>query len=67
MRFIFSMFVFAVASLVGPFSVGLLYDSLGSYTPGFVLVGSLSLCGALLLPVVALLMQRKQKSSYSLE
>ena len=55
-----SMFVFAVASLLGPTFVGHLFDVTGSYTPGFLLVGALSLVGTLLIPIVIFLQARKK-------
>ena len=58
-----SMFVFAVASLVGPTSVGHLYDVTGSFTPGFLLATSLSFLGTVLLPIIILVSRNKQKAS----
>ena len=55
-----SMFVFAVASLLGPTSVGHLYDVTGSYTPGFLMVGGLSLLGMSLIPVVICILTRRK-------
>jgi len=55
-----SLFTFAVASLIGPTSVGYLYDLTGSYTPGFLTVGVLSILGALLLPLVACSLPRSR-------
>ena len=45
------LFIFALASLIGPTSVGYLYDVHGSYLPGFVLVGVLAILGAAFLPL----------------
>ena len=55
-----SLFTFAVASLLGPTCVGYLYDTTGSYTPGFLAVGVLSSLGALLLPLVAYSLPRSR-------
>ena len=55
-----SMFVFAVASLLGPTSVGHLYDVTGSYTPGFLMVGGLSLLGMSLIPIVICILTRRK-------
>ena len=56
-----SMFVFAIASLVGPTSVGHLYDVTGSFTPGFLLSSSLSFLGMILLPIIILIARNRQK------
>ena len=53
-----SLFTFAIASLLGPTSVGYLYDITGSYSPGFLAVGLGSILGALILPLVALTLPR---------
>ena len=45
------LFIFALASLIGPTSVGYLYDVYGSYMPGFVVVGVLAILGAAFLPL----------------
>ena len=58
-----SMFMFAVASLVGPTCVGSLYDLTSSYTPGFLVVGSLSLLGMSLVPLVGFSLHRAKKGS----
>ena len=60
-----SMFVFAVASLLGPTSVGHLYDVTSSYTPGFLLVGGLSLVGMSLMPIVICILSRRKTYSTS--
>ena len=59
-----SMFVFALASLVGPTFVGYIYDLSGSFTPGFLSLGVLSLVGASLLPLVSFLLQRRSKDKH---
>jgi len=53
-----SLFTFAIASLLGPTSVGYLYDITGSYSPGFLAVGLGSILGALILPLVAFTLPR---------
>ena len=45
------LFIFALASLVGPTSAGYLYDVYGSYSHSFVIVGILSILGAAFLPL----------------
>ena len=52
------LLVIALASLVGPAIVGNIYDIYGSYLTGFLVVGSLAVLGALLLPVVYLLLPK---------
>ena len=52
-----SLAVFSLASLAGPLAVGHIYDCLGSYSPGFQLVGALGVLGAALLPATHRLMQ----------
>ena len=56
-----SMFMFALASLIGPTFVGYIYDMTGSFTPGFITVGCLSLLGASLLPLVSFLLHRRNE------
>ena len=58
-----SMFMFALASLLGPTFVGYIYDMTGSFTPGFITVGCLSLLGASLLPLVSFLVDRRSRDT----
>ena len=62
-----SMFVFAVASLLGPTTTGLLYDMTGSYRTPFIILSSLSFMGCLLLPCMYSAHRRQQKSSYNVQ
>jgi len=48
------LFTFSIASLVGPLAVGGVYDAYGSYSPGFLGVGTLGVLGALILPAIAI-------------
>ena len=57
-----SMFVFAMASLIGPTATGVLYDMTGSYRTPFIILSSLSFIGMLLLPCMFFLHRRKQKT-----
>ena len=52
------LLVIAMASMVGPAIVGNIYDIYGSYLSGFLVVGSLAVLGALLMPVVYLLLPK---------
>ena len=56
-----SLAIFSLASLAGPLAVGHLYDSLGSYSPGFQLVGALGVLGAALLPATPWLLHRGEQ------
>ena len=62
-----SLFTFAIASLVGPTSVGYLFDITGSYSPGFLAVGLGSVVGALILPLVAFALPRTQQYTVNTE
>ena len=62
-----SLFIFAIASLLGPTSVGYLYDITGSYSPGFLVVGVLSTLGALIIPFVAFTLPRTQQYTVNTE
>ena len=50
-----------LASVAGPVGVGYLYDTMGSYTPGFLEVGCLGVLGALLLPILTLTVPKKEE------
>ena len=52
------LFILALASLLGPTTVGHLYDVYGSYLPGFVVVGMLAVVGAAFLPLAWWAMHR---------
>eukprot|EP00092_Neocalanus_flemingeri_P017707 GFUD01019160.1.p1 GENE.GFUD01019160.1~~GFUD01019160.1.p1 ORF type:complete len:452 (+),score=88.21 GFUD01019160.1:104-1459(+) len=55
------LFVFALASLIGPTSVGHMYDVYGSYLPGFVVVGILAILGAAFLPLAWWAIHRRRE------
>jgi hypothetical protein len=52
------LLVIAMASMVGPAIVGNIYDIYGSYLSGFLVVGSLAILGALLMPIVFILLPK---------
>ena len=54
------LFIFALASLIDPTSVGYLYDANGSYMPGFVVEGVLAILGAAFLPLAWWAMKSKE-------
>jgi hypothetical protein len=56
------LLVIAMASMVGPAIVGNIYDIYGSYLTGFLVVGSLAVLGALLMPVVYLLLPKSNNN-----
>jgi hypothetical protein len=55
------LLVIALSCLVGPAIVANIYDLAGSYMTGFQVVGGLSVAGALLLPLVFLLLPKNDK------
>jgi hypothetical protein len=56
------LLVIALSCLVGPAIVANIYDLCGSYMTGFLVVGGLSVTGALLLPLVFLLLPKDKKT-----